>query len=73
MSDTCPHCDTDLSYQYRGRTYSRAVMVEVRGVYDGGLYWMCPDCRAPWHRWPEGHYLRAKAEPYVVLAPEPEA
>jgi hypothetical protein len=45
--------------------YSRVITVERRGVYDGGLYFMCPDCGFKWHRWPEGHYLRARAEPYV--------
>lgn len=31
--------------------------VEVRGVYDGILYWVCGDCRTRLHRWPEGHRL----------------
>jgi hypothetical protein len=39
--------------------------VEVRGKYDGILYWECPDCEHTWHRWPEGHYLRTRADPYV--------
>ena len=43
----------------------RIVGVEVQGVYDGALYWTCRDCGARWHRWGEGHPLRATAEPYV--------
>jgi predicted RNA-binding Zn-ribbon protein involved in translation (DUF1610 family) len=48
------------------RFYSRIVGIEVRGVYDGVLYWQCPDCGHKWHRWPEGHHLRRKAEYYVA-------
>ena len=40
-------------------------MVEVPRVYDGGLYYQCPDCGGRWHRWPEDHRLRAVAAPYV--------
>lgn len=38
------------------------VGVEVRGVYDGVLYWVCTADRVSWNRWPKGHYLHAKAE-----------
>lgn len=64
--EACPHCGALFGYEHEGKTYSRAVMVEVWGVYDGGLFWQCPDCNGRWHRWPEGHPLRAKAEPYVT-------
>jgi hypothetical protein len=47
------------------RFYGRTICVEIRGVYDGGLFWQCPDCGGRWHRWPEGHYLRERAEQYV--------
>lgn len=41
----------------------QGVMAEVRGVYDGGLFWMClAEDHAPWHRWPEGNSLHEKAE-----------
>lgn len=40
-------------------------MVEICGVYDGGLFYECLDCELRWHRWPEGHPLRDKAAPYV--------
>lgn len=39
--------------------------VEVRGVYDGALFWECRECGTRTHRFPEGHGLREKAEPYV--------
>jgi hypothetical protein len=42
-----------------------ALGVIVRGTYDGVLYWECEACATRWHRWPEGHWLRAKAEPLV--------
>lgn len=41
---TCPHCAADL---HNGR----AIGVEIRGVYDGVLFWGCPDCGGSWHRW----------------------
>lgn len=59
------------------RWYSRMILVEIPEIYDGGLYWMCPDCKAVWHRWPEGHSLRARAEqfwrsiPDIVVAEAP--
>lgn len=45
--------------------YRLAILVEVPGVYDGGLFFKCPSCGARWHRWPEGHYLRVRAEKFV--------
>lgn len=56
MSDTdrCPNCGS--------KNYAT---VEIRGLYDGGLFFECFDCRHRWHRFPEGHRLRAKAQPYV--------
>lgn len=59
--DQCPHCGSDQ----RDGDYRRTVMVEIRGVYDGGLFYECPDCRGRWHRWPKGHWLRLGAVPYV--------
>jgi len=62
----CPHCNTDLSYTYDGNTYYRTMSVEVRGVYDGGLFYQCPDCAGRWHRWIGDDVfskrMRAKAE-----------
>jgi hypothetical protein len=47
------------------RYYSRMIGVEISGVYDGMLFWECPDCGGRWHRWAEGTYQHTKAEPYV--------
>lgn len=44
------------------RFYSRVVGVEVRGTYDGTLFWQCPDCEHHWHRWPKGHGLYKATE-----------
>lgn len=38
-------------------------MTEIRGVYDGGLFYVCmTDQHHVAHRWPEGDRLRTKAE-----------
>lgn len=76
--DKCPHCGVGLigkpineEYLFEGlyaegtTHYRREIGVQVRGVYDGVLYWQCPDCGGKWHRFPEGHYIRQRAEPYV--------
>ena len=43
------------------------VGIEIRGVYDGVLYWRCGKCNKAWHRWPKDECprLHAAAEPYV--------
>ena len=43
-----------------------AIGIEITGAYDGVLFWQCGVCQRPWHRFPEGHYLRVRAEQYVV-------
>lgn len=77
MNATCPHCAAGLLGDpipqkyidegwYGTKThYDRTIGVEVRGVYDGVLYWACPDCGGTWHRWPEDHHLRARAEKHM--------
>jgi predicted RNA-binding Zn-ribbon protein involved in translation (DUF1610 family) len=72
----CPHCGSsqqgeeipEESRQYYSYAthYIRTIGQEIPGVYDGVLYWFCPDCGGKWHRWPEGHYLRNRAEKYVT-------
>ena len=74
-TDTCPHCDADLRGQeidpqyrdwYGGEThYSRVIGVEVRGLYDGVLYWQCPDCGKSWNRWPTDSRLGKLALAYI--------
>ena len=50
----------------RPQWYSRMMGDVVRGVYDGVLYWTCPDCGGHWHRWPEGHHLWVRAEQHAI-------
>lgn len=70
MQERCPACDVDLTYVVEGRTYSKATSVEIRGVYDGGLFYAhtreSGGCGFAWHRWPEKHYLRARASLYLT-------
>lgn len=73
--ERCPSCNADLlgepipaehQHHYGESThYSNVIGVEVSGVYDGVLYWMCPLCNHRWHRFPEVHPLRAQAERFV--------
>lgn len=45
--DTCPHCQCSLI----GKDgYQRAIGIQIWGVYDGVLYWECPDCGWAWPR-----------------------
>lgn len=39
---------------------------EVRGVYDGVLFWICTVCSTAFQRWPEGDRLYQKAEYYIL-------
>lgn len=48
MSDlACPSC---------GATGGDVAGVEVRGVYDGTLFWSCVKCGNRWQRFPEGDW-----------------
>jgi len=61
--ETCPRCGVSLQglpipqeYLDKGwygdkTHYSRKIGVEIPTVYDGVLYWMCPDCSWAWNRW----------------------
>lgn len=53
MEENCPN----------GHTGS-AVMVEIQGVYDGGLFWHCDECEISWHRWADEH-MRSRAQPFI--------
>lgn len=61
----CPLCGAELTYEVDGVSYSRAVGVEITGVYDGALFWACPRCGFVWHRFGRGSRLWALAEPYL--------
>lgn len=75
VRSSCPHCQTSLvgepippesRHLYGGDThFDRTIGVEVRGVYDGILFWTCPDCAGTWHRWPKGHPARNIARRYM--------
>lgn len=41
------------------------ILVEILGVYDGGLYWKCKHCGTCWHRFPVGHYIRERADKWL--------
>lgn len=74
--EACPLCGADLTgdlinkdYRYADwdaapQFYSRTIMVEIPEVYDGGLYYMCPDCNGAWHRWTNPR-MRDKAQKYI--------
>lgn len=72
--DSCPHCNASLIGNqipedqravFGGAThFRRQIGIEVLGVYDGVLYYQCPDCKGHWHRWPEGHELRERTVKY---------
>lgn len=71
--DQCPNgCDLtggpippEDQHLYGQTHYSRKIGIEVWGVYDGVLYWKCPDCGVTWNRWPQLHKLHAIAEEYM--------
>lgn len=76
-STLCSHCGANLQgnpipqkyldegYYAEGSThYSRVIGVEIQGIYDGVLFWACPDCGKTWHRW-KLEEMRVKAEPYM--------
>lgn len=56
----CPHCNASMqgqpipeeSRQYYGTAthYSRVVGHQMWSVYDGVLFWACPDCGKAWPR-----------------------
>ena len=68
----CPRCGADLTgpeipedrrEHFGGSThFSRVVGQEFPGRYDGVLFWQCPDCRRPFHRFPSDHHLHEQAE-----------
>lgn len=45
--------------------YSRKIGVEIRGVYDGTLFYTCPDCGIAWQRWQAGSHRAAQAQPWI--------
>ena len=54
---TCPSCGNDSNADIIG--------YEVRGVYDGVLFWICASCNTAFQRWKEGDRLNERAQTYI--------
>lgn len=75
--DHCPHCNVSFQgakipkkdqYLYGATHFSNTnkIGVEIRGVYDGVLFWHCNACGGNWQRWTDGWpEMQAKAEKYM--------
>lgn len=88
MTDGCPSCGSDLQgppipddyrrkglygpYETAPTHYSRLVGVEVSGIYDGVLYWQCPDCGHAWPRFEYGHRLGLASATHAAKARQPK-
>lgn len=46
--------------------FRREMGHEVPGVYDGILYWSCPDCGFAWPRWTDGGRLTLRSGEYAA-------
>ena len=46
------------------KTFRKLIGVEVQGVYDGILYWQCPECSFKWKRfdWTPDEYVENQSE-----------
>ncbi len=53
--------------------FRREIGHEVPGVYDGILFWSCPDCGFAWPRWTDGGRLTDESTRYSTLANEATA
>tara|TARA_Y100000034_G_scaffold59657_1_gene72549 strand:+ start:17373 stop:17618 length:246 start_codon:yes stop_codon:yes gene_type:complete len=69
--ENCPHCGNNLQgaeikqedrHLFGGVThFGRKIGWQDPDIYDGVLFWKCPDCGEKWHRWPEGDWRREAA------------
>lgn len=75
--DACPHCGVSLlgdpvpetEQPWFGNThYRRDQHMVVKAIYDGVLYFQCPDCGGAWHRWYEGTKYYEQAQPHITAA-----
>lgn len=73
--DACPHCGASLQGDpipsdqvdfFGAAHFRREIGVTVLGVYEGALYWTCPDCLWAWNRWPEDTPQHHLAAPYIA-------
>lgn len=55
--ENCPHCKVSLvgdeiskehKKYYSGTHFKREIGMEFPELYDGILYYMCPDCKGEW-------------------------
>lgn len=80
QKDNCPHCGLNLNggliadvvgeevaRSYEGAFWRREIGVEVPEVYDGTLYYRCPECGGEWHRWSESSGFQEKANEHMKL------
>lgn len=74
VPDICPGCGLELlgdpipeqhAHLYGGTHFRREIGVEIRGVYDGVLFWACPDCGHAWNRWSKDTYRHKLAEHHM--------
>jgi len=73
LPEDCAGCGESLVYFVQGTRYSKATSVEIRGVYDGGLFHAhtveSGGCGFAWHRWSPDvlreRPLFLKAQPFI--------
>lgn len=63
-TDRCPECGNDMQ-DLSNPEGSRLIGVEISRLYDGVLYWQCPDCGHRWNRFPRDHYLWPRAQRWL--------
>jgi transposase-like protein len=57
VTETCPQCGNDVP--------AKTIGYEVRGVYDGVLFWICAECNTAYQRWGHQDRLHDVARPYI--------
>lgn len=63
--EDCPSCKADLRTSVNGVEYYRTIGMEVRGMYDGVLFWICPDCDHAWPRFVAPDFRAAKSQEFA--------
>lgn len=63
MLETCPHCTAPLTDGDERLELGH----EMRGIYEGVLFWSCPHCGLAWSRFGNGHRLAEVADKWVNL------
>ena len=61
MSQTCPRC---------GSSEQHWIGHEIRGVYDGVLFWQCQGCGLAFQRWEPDDRLHERAQVHIDKANE---